>query len=60
MQSNAYFSSVNINGLGKKQIINLIISLNTIINEYNPHIVCLVEKNLSDNVKVNIPGYYIF
>ena len=31
-----------------------------IINEYNPHIVCLVEKKLSDNVKVNISGYYIF
>ena len=60
MQCNAYFSSVNINGLGKKKIINLIISLNMIINEYNPHIVCLVEKKLSDNVKVNISGYYIF
>ena len=50
----------NINGLGKKEIINMTINLNMMISEHNPHIVCLVETNLSDNITVNIPGYYIF
>ena len=50
----------NINGLGKKEIINMTINLNMIISEHNPHIVCLVETNLSDNITVNIHGYYIF
>ena len=35
-------------------------NLNIIISDCNHHIVCLVETKLSHNVKVNIPGYYIF
>ena len=46
---------VNINGLSQKRD-----SLNIIISDCNHHIVCLVETKLSHNVKVNIPGYYIF
>ena len=46
------FYYVNINGFSKKRD-----SLNIIISECNLHIVCLVEKKLSHNVKVNIPGY---
>ena len=49
------FYNVNINGLSKKRD-----SLNIIITGHRPHIVCLVETKLSHNVKVNIPGYYIF
>ena len=49
------FYYVNINRLSKKRD-----SLNMIIGEHSPHIVCLVETKLSDNVKVNIPGYYMF
>ena len=60
MYINVSFYYDNINGLGKKEIINMTINLNMIISEHNPHIVCLVETNLSDNITVNIPGYYIF
>ena len=52
--SNMSFYYANINGLNKKRD-----SLNFIISECNPHIVCLVETKLSHNVKVNITGYYI-
>ena len=45
----------NINGLSKKRD-----SLNMIINEHNPHIICLFKTKLSHNVKIKIPVYYIF
>ena len=55
MRSNVSFYHVNINGLSKKRD-----NRNMITREHNPHIVSLVETKLSQNVKVNIPGYSIF
>ena len=55
MYNNVSFYYVNINGLSKKRG-----GLSTITSEHNPHIFCLVKTKFSHNVKVNIPGYYIF
>ena len=55
MYSNMYFYYVNINGLNKKKD-----RLNMIISKHSSHIVCLVETTLFRNVKVNIPGCYLF
>ena len=53
MYSNIYFYYANIDGLSKKKA-------KYVMSEHNPHIVWLFKAELSHNVKINIPGYYIF